>query len=54
MPSREVTNVNPFDLRGPEFLVFYFILSAVVLVALILIRSASESGEAPKLDLADP
>jgi len=46
--------VNPFDLRGPEFLVFYFILSAVVIVALILIRRASESESAPKLDLADP
>jgi uncharacterized protein (TIGR04222 family) len=49
-----VTDVNPFDLRGPEFLLFYFILSAVVIVALVLIRRASESGTAPKLDLADP
>jgi uncharacterized protein (TIGR04222 family) len=46
--------VNPFDLRGPEFLLFYGILSAVVIGALVLFRRASESGGAAKIDLADP
>lgn len=46
--------MNPFDLRGPEFLVFYFILSTVVIVALVLFRRVSESASAPKIDLGDP
>lgn len=45
--------MNPFDLRGPEFLVFYLILSAVVIGALMLFRRMVESGEG-KMDLADP
>ena len=46
--------MNPFDLSGPEFLVFYLSLAAVVIGALVLWRRASESAGAPKIDLADP
>lgn len=46
--------MNPFDLRGPEFLVFYLVFSAVVIAALYFLRNASESSSAPKIDLADP
>ncbi|MEK6322847.1 MAG: TIGR04222 domain-containing membrane protein [Acidobacteriota bacterium] len=46
--------MNPFDLRGPEFLIFYFVLSAVVIVALHRYRQVVESGPPPKIDLADP
>lgn len=46
--------MNPFDLRGPEFLLFYFILSPIVIGILALARQAAESSSAPKMDLADP
>ena len=34
---------NPFDLRGPEFLVFYIILGLLVTVAVVVLRRRSES-----------
>jgi uncharacterized protein (TIGR04222 family) len=47
--------VNPFDLRGPEFLLFYAIYAALVLVGMVLVRRRRELRlPAPKLDLADP
>ena len=46
--------MNPFDLRGPEFLVFYFIFSLIVIVALVLLRRTWESASMPKVDLSDP
>ena len=46
--------MNPFDLRGPEFLIFYTAFAAVVLYALWYLRQISERGEPPQLDLADP
>ncbi|MGH9846723.1 MAG: TIGR04222 domain-containing membrane protein [Blastocatellia bacterium] len=46
--------MNLFDLRGPEFLFLYFLLSIVVTLAVWLHRRAAESGPAPKLDLSDP
>jgi len=46
--------VNPFDWRGPEFLVFYLILAACVVIALELVRRAMESATPIKMDLADP
>lgn len=46
--------MNPFDLRGPQFLLFYAILSAVVLAtAAVLCRSLEPSGGAPTR-LTDP
>jgi uncharacterized protein (TIGR04222 family) len=47
-------NVNPFDLRGPEFLVFYAIFVVVVITAIHFMRQRLESEEAPKIDLSDP
>ena len=38
---------NPFDLRGPEFLVFYVIIGVLVTVAVVVLRRRSESLVAP-------
>src|SRR5262245_10757955 len=46
--------MNPFDLRGPEFLLFYFFFSLVVIYANAFLRRRAESGPAPKIDLGDP
>src|SRR5262244_1558246 len=46
--------MNPFDLRGPEFLFFYFCFSLVVIAAIAILRRRAESGPAPKIDLGDP
>lgn len=44
--------MNPFDLRGPEFLLFYFVLSVVAVVAVRhLVRQAEpETGEPVRLN----
>jgi hypothetical protein len=39
--------MNPFDLPGPEFLVFYIVLAALTLAALVLHRRAAESAGSP-------
>jgi uncharacterized protein (TIGR04222 family) len=45
--------VNPFDLRGPEFLGFYAAFAAVVLLATYFIRRALDgAGDPPRL--SDP
>src|SRR5262245_4002876 len=46
--------MNPFELRGPEFLLFYFCFSLVVIIAIAVLRRRAESGPAPKIDLGDP
>jgi uncharacterized protein (TIGR04222 family) len=46
--------MNPFDLPGPQFLVFYLGLSALAIIALVLSRKYAESSRAPKIDLSDP
>jgi uncharacterized protein (TIGR04222 family) len=46
--------MNPFDLTGPEFLLFFIGLSALTIVALVVTRKMAESSAAPKLDLSDP
>lgn len=46
--------MNPFDLRGPEFLLFYACFSAVVIAALVWYRKTNEGGDAPRLDASDP
>jgi uncharacterized protein (TIGR04222 family) len=46
--------MNPFDLPGPEFLLFFLGLSVVAIVALVVTRKFAESSSAPKLDLSDP
>jgi uncharacterized protein (TIGR04222 family) len=46
--------MNPFDLRGPEFLLFYFCFSLAVIIAIVVLRRRAESGDAPRIDLGDP
>jgi len=47
--------VNPFDLPGPQFLVLYVTFCALVVVAAIFHRRASESrSEMPTIDTTDP
>ena len=46
--------MNPLDLRGPDFLLFYFVLACIVLVALYVARSAGEGGHVPRIDTSDP
>lgn len=46
--------MNPFDLRGPEFLLFYFIFTCVVLIILILLRRIDERPNAMKPPMDDP
>ena len=46
--------MNPFNLSGPDFLVFYIFFSAVVLVAAWYFRRQAESGPTPRMDLSDP
>jgi uncharacterized protein (TIGR04222 family) len=46
--------MNPFDLPGPEFLAFYVVLTAIVLVLLYVIFQYAEDGQPPTLPLRDP
>src|SRR5262245_49934114 len=46
--------MNPLDLRGTEFLLFYFLFSLVVIIAISFFRSRAESGDALRIDLGDP
>lgn len=46
--------MNPFNLKGPEFLLFYLILCSVVIVAMIYLRRAAESVTPPRINLSDP
>ena len=46
--------MNPFDLRGPEFLLFYLLFSAVVIALMVILRRTFESGASPRVDLTDP
>jgi uncharacterized protein (TIGR04222 family) len=46
--------VNPFDLRGPEFLLFYLVLSGVVIIALVFLRGMDEPQASSKPPIDDP
>ena len=46
--------INPFDLPGPQFLVFYAVVGLVVLYVLWRYQKAREGGAAPRVDLPDP
>ena len=46
--------MNPFDLTGPQFLLFYLVLSVLVIIVLVYLRRSAESPATPKLDLSDP
>jgi uncharacterized protein (TIGR04222 family) len=45
---------NPFDLPGPDFLVFYAILGVLTIALLWLARRTSEPDDAPRIDYSDP
>jgi uncharacterized protein (TIGR04222 family) len=46
--------LNPLDLRGPEFLVFYLALGLVVLVLLVLARLRLDARDLGRIRLSDP
>jgi len=46
--------MNPFELHGPEFLIFYAALSLVVVCILLFLRRIFEWGPIPKFSDIDP
>jgi uncharacterized protein (TIGR04222 family) len=44
----------PFDLRGPEFIVFYALFSAVVIGAVWILRRRDEAGTTAHIDATNP
>ena len=45
---------NPFDLRGPEFLLFYLAFGAGVLFVMYCVQRWREEGPVPRIDTSDP
>jgi uncharacterized protein (TIGR04222 family) len=46
--------MNPFDLSGPSFLVFYICVALIVIIALKLVIDEAEGGAPRALPLSDP
>jgi uncharacterized protein (TIGR04222 family) len=46
--------INPLELTGPNFLIFYMLLGTLVLALMYLLRRLSESGAVPRVDYSDP
>ena len=46
--------MSPFDLRGPQFLVFYLILGTLVVTLLFMLRRLIDPAGAVKVDMSDP
>lgn len=46
--------MNPFDLAGPQFLLFYVIFAGVVIAGTVFWRKRAELTESPRIDLSDP
>jgi uncharacterized protein (TIGR04222 family) len=46
--------MNPFDWRGPQFLLFYFLLSVAVVTRVIVWRRRDEAGPVPQFSAVDP
>ena len=47
--------MNPFDLPGPQFLLFYTVFAAAVVAGLVFWRRRAElSSSSPRIDLSDP
>ena len=46
--------MNPFALRGPDFLMFYLFLGVALIAAMIWIRRSRESGDEARIDTSDP
>ena len=49
-----MSTLNPLDMTGPDFLVFYLALGVLTVVALVVARRAAESGDGPRVNLSDP
>jgi len=45
---------NPFDLPGPQFLIFYVVLGVFTILILWLARQVSEAADAPRIDYSAP
>src|SRR5213592_3250110 len=46
--------MNPFDLPGREFLLFYFLFATAVIGLAALVRWRVEAGPIPRLTTVDP
>jgi uncharacterized protein (TIGR04222 family) len=47
--------MNPFDLPGPQFLLFYTVFAAAVVAGVVFWRRRAElSSSSPRIDLSDP
>ena len=46
--------MNPFELPGPQFLVFYAALGVALAIALVLVRRAYEPDASVAVQLTDP
>jgi uncharacterized protein (TIGR04222 family) len=46
--------MSPFDLRGPEFLLFYFVLGMLMLAILNMLRQRAEPSGVVQTNLSDP
>jgi uncharacterized protein (TIGR04222 family) len=46
--------MNPFELRGPEFLVFYAVCGLVVLGLLVMFRHAGEPADDARMSMSNP
>jgi uncharacterized protein (TIGR04222 family) len=46
--------MNPFDLAGPQFLLFYLIFAVLVITGSVFWRKRAELTQSPRIDLSDP
>src|SRR5467141_2556300 len=46
--------MSPFDLPGPQFLLFYLVFGAIVLASLAVLRGLAEPDQGTKVNLTDP
>jgi uncharacterized protein (TIGR04222 family) len=46
--------MNPFDLPGPQFLLFYGVLAIVTILVAAVVTRRAENGPAPPVKLSDP
>ena len=50
----DAAQMNPFDLPGPQFLAFYAVLGACVLLLLYVLKQRAEGGDPIRLPSRDP
>jgi uncharacterized protein (TIGR04222 family) len=46
--------INPLELSGPNFLIFYCLLGLLILGVMYLLRRFIETGPVPRIDYSDP